>query len=87
MIEQARKEKADRIILNFEDVLKERMSFSIGYPSNLDSDLGSRNVLFNIVMNNVGDPFIDGTWGLHSRPFEVFSNVFFLTKRSLGGRS
>ena len=42
-----------------------------GYPFNLDFDYGILNQLQLFSMNNLGDPFIESNYGVHSRDFEV----------------
>lgn len=42
-----------------------------GYPYNLDFDYGDLAQLQHFSINNLGDPFIESNYGVHSRPFEV----------------
>ena len=42
-----------------------------GYPYNLDFDYGALAQLQRFSINNLGDPFIESNYGVHSRPFEV----------------
>jgi hypothetical protein len=42
-----------------------------GYPCNLDFDYGALAQLQHFSINNLGDPFIEGNYGVHSRLFEV----------------
>lgn len=42
-----------------------------GYPYNLDFDYGALGQLQHFSINNLGDPFIESNYGVHSRQFEV----------------
>lgn len=41
------------------------------YPYNLDFDYGPLEGLQKFCINNLGDPFIESNYGVHSREFEV----------------
>ncbi len=41
------------------------------YPYNLDFDYGALDGLNQFSINNLGDPFIESNYGVHSREFEV----------------
>jgi histidine decarboxylase len=43
----------------------------VGYPYNLDFDYGALAQLQHFSINNLGDPFIESNYGVHSRQFEV----------------
>jgi hypothetical protein len=43
----------------------------MGYPYNLDFDYGPLEGLQRFMINNLGDPFIESNYGVHSREFEV----------------
>lgn len=45
--------------------------FLTGYPYNLDFDYGALAQLQHFSINNLGDPFIESNYGVHSREFEV----------------
>jgi len=45
--------------------------FLEGYPYNLDFDYGALGQLQHFSINNLGDPFIESNYGVHSRQFEV----------------
>lgn len=45
--------------------------FGSGYPYNLDFDYGALGQLQHFSINNLGDPFIESNYGVHSRQFEV----------------
>jgi hypothetical protein len=42
-----------------------------GYPYNLDFDFSVLAQFQNFSINNLGDPFIESNYGVHSRQFEV----------------
>jgi hypothetical protein len=44
---------------------------SCRYPYNLDFDFGALEGLNKFSINNLGDPFIESNYGVHSREFEV----------------
>ena len=41
------------------------------YPYNLDFDYGPLEGLQKFCINNLGDPFIESNYGVHSREFEI----------------
>lgn len=43
----------------------------MGYPYNLDFDFEALQGMNNYCINNLGDPFIESNYGVHSRRFEV----------------
>jgi histidine decarboxylase len=51
--------------------LSERTEHHLGYPYNLDFDFGALEGLNAFSINNLGDPFIESNYGVHSREFEV----------------
>ena len=54
-----------------------------GYPYNLDFDYGALEKLVKFSINNLGDPFIESNYGVHSREFEV-SHGWFCPNAVLG---
>lgn len=46
-------------------------SLSCRYPYNLDFDFSALEGLQRYSINNLGDPFIESNYGVHSREFEV----------------
>jgi len=61
-----------------------------GYPYNLDFDYGALAQLQHFSINNLGDPFIESNYGIHSRQFEVgvldwFSRLWELEKHEYWG--
>ena len=49
---------------------------SCRYPYNLDFDYGALEGLQKFSINNLGDPFIESNYGVHSREFEVPASVW-----------
>jgi len=62
---------AKKVIDKFEETLAERSATHMGYPYNLDFDFEALQGLNYYCINNLGDPFIESNYGVHSRPFEV----------------
>lgn len=56
---------------------------SFRYPYNLDFDYGALEGLTQYSINNLGDPFIESNYGVHSREFEVSCAVELLTNIKL----
>ncbi|KAL0793665.1 hypothetical protein Bca101_065042 [Brassica carinata] len=59
------------ILARYRKTLVERTKYHLGYPYNLDFDYGALGQLQHFSINNLGDPFIESNYGVHSRPFEV----------------
>ncbi|CAH8254625.1 unnamed protein product [Arabidopsis lyrata] len=59
------------VLARYRKTLVERTKFHLGYPYNLDFDYGALGQLQHFSINNLGDPFIESNYGVHSRPFEV----------------
>lgn len=70
--EQERKEKINRVIEEFEQKLAKRTEHHMGYPYNLEFEFDALARLNNYSINNLGDPFIESNYGVHSREFEVY---------------
>ena len=69
--DKLRMEAVDSLIREYGEVLKERTSHHLGYPYNLDFDFGPLEGLLKYSINNLGDPFIESNYGVHSRQFEI----------------
>ena len=61
------------VLQSYHDKLTERTANHMGYPYNLDFDYGALAGLERFSINNLGDPFIESNYGVHSREFEVRS--------------
>jgi histidine decarboxylase len=64
------KKEIDRLN-SFKDFLKTEKETFIGYPVNSAFDYSQLFDFLSIPLNNVGDPFCSGYYGLDSREFEV----------------
>lgn len=70
--------------------LVERTKHHLGYPYNLDFDYGALSQLQHFSINNLGDPFIESNYGVHSRQFELgvldwFARLWELEKNEYWG--
>ncbi|OAY23587.1 serine decarboxylase [Manihot esculenta] len=59
------------VLARYRKTLIERTRHHLGYPYNLDFDYGALAQLQHFSINNLGDPFIESNYGVHSRQFEV----------------
>ncbi|KAK3030360.1 hypothetical protein RJ639_038316 [Escallonia herrerae] len=59
------------VLARYRKTLVERTKHHLGYPYNLDFDFGALAQLQHFSINNLGDPFIESNYGVHSRQFEV----------------
>ncbi|KAJ6352604.1 hypothetical protein OIU76_001774 [Salix suchowensis] len=59
------------VLARYRENLMERTKYHLGYPFNLDFDYGGLGQLQHFSINNLGDPFIESNYGVHSRQFEV----------------
>ena len=59
------------VLQSYREKLTERTANHMGYPYNLDFDYGALAGLERFSINNLGDPFIESNYGVHSREFEV----------------
>uniref|UniRef100_A0A6N2LQJ0 Serine decarboxylase n=1 Tax=Salix viminalis TaxID=40686 RepID=A0A6N2LQJ0_SALVM len=59
------------VLARYRESLMERTKYHLGYPFNLDFDYGALGQLQHFSINNLGDPFIESNYGVHSRQFEV----------------
>ncbi|KAK6156163.1 hypothetical protein DH2020_010411 [Rehmannia glutinosa] len=61
-----------KILTDFEDHLTEKAGHCLGYHVNLDlNHLMDLSPLLRFHINNVGDPFKDSSFSMHSKKFEV----------------
>jgi glutamate/tyrosine decarboxylase-like PLP-dependent enzyme len=70
--------------------LETRTNFHLGYPYNLDFDVEALGKLQNYSINNLGDPWVQSNYGVHSREFEVavlewFAKLWGLPREELWG--
>eukprot|EP00246_Nothoceros_aenigmaticus_P016781 TRINITY_DN7833_c0_g1_i1.p1 TRINITY_DN7833_c0_g1~~TRINITY_DN7833_c0_g1_i1.p1 ORF type:complete len:522 (-),score=94.38 TRINITY_DN7833_c0_g1_i1:766-2331(-) len=59
------------VLARYRRTLVDRTKYHLGYPYNLDFDYGALSQLQHFSINNLGDPFIESNYGVHSREFEV----------------
>ncbi|GLT32154.1 hypothetical protein SLA2020_068400 [Shorea laevis] len=59
------------VLAHYQNTLINRTKHHLGYPYNLDFDYGALTQLQRFSINNLGDPFIESNYGVHSRQFEV----------------
>ncbi|KAI3436035.1 hypothetical protein D9Q98_002092 [Chlorella vulgaris] len=59
------------VIEDYKEKLQLRTDHHMGYPYNLDFDYGPLEGLQKYCINNLGDPFIESNYGVHSREFEI----------------
>lgn len=62
--------KATQIINEFQQRMAEYTEFHAGYPYNLAYDYTHLLPFLQYTLNNLGDPFVDGNYGIHTREFE-----------------
>jgi histidine decarboxylase len=65
------------ILDEFKQHLKERAKHHIGLPYNLDFDHQPLGEFLQFSINNLGDPFVQSNYGVHSRAFEVQVLAYF----------
>lgn len=68
---QELKSRVTSVIEEYKRKLEERTRTHMGYPYNLDFDYGPLECLQKFMINNLGDPFIESNYGVHSREFEI----------------
>ncbi|XP_078172160.1 serine decarboxylase 1-like [Carex rostrata] len=78
------------VLARYRRSLVERTKHHLGYPYNLDFDYGALAQLQHFSINNLGDPFIESNYGVHSRQFEVgvldwFARLWELEKHEYWG--
>ncbi|OWM90762.1 hypothetical protein CDL15_Pgr020725 [Punica granatum] len=78
------------VLARYRKTLMERTKYHLGYPYNLDFDYGALGQLQHFSINNLGDPFIESNYGVHSRQFEVgvldwFARLWELEKNEYWG--
>ncbi|GAX82153.1 hypothetical protein CEUSTIGMA_g9581.t1 [Chlamydomonas eustigma] len=71
MSSEARESAMNKILEEYTHKLEDRTQHHLGYPYNLDFDYGALEKLVHFSINNLGDPFIESNYGVHSREFEV----------------
>jgi len=67
---------AERIRL-FLDEIGQQNAYTLGYPMAKDFDYAFLAHFLDLPLNNLGDPYIDGGYGLHTKAFEREVITFF----------
>ena len=65
------------ILDTFEEYIKDRTKYHLGYPYNLEFEYKDLSRFFKYSINNLGDPFNASNYGVHSRKFELEILKFF----------
>ncbi|KAL2944563.1 Serine decarboxylase [Bienertia sinuspersici] len=65
------KEYMAAVLQRYTQRWSERTNHNLGYQLNLEYDYDSLGELLKYSLNNCGDPFIEGNYGIHSRDFEI----------------
>ena len=65
------------ILDTFEEYIKDRTKYHLGYPYNLEFEYEDLSRFFKYSINNLGDPFNASNYGVHSRKFELEILKFF----------
>ncbi|WOL11198.1 hypothetical protein Cni_G19960 [Canna indica] len=78
------------VLAKYRKTLVERTNHHLGYPYNMDFDYEALSQLQYFCINNLGDPFIESNYGVHSRQFEVgvldwFARLWELEKHEYWG--
>lgn len=71
------KKSKNEIFNEFEEYIKEKTKYHLGYPYNLEFEYEELSRFFKYSINNLGDPFNASNYGVHSRKFELEILDFF----------
>jgi len=81
----------DEIMEDYKSHLKERTEHHFGMPYNLNlpTHADALGPFLEFSVNNLGDPFVESNYGVHSRPFEVqvlqyFANLWKIQQEYWG---
>ncbi|XP_047320904.1 serine decarboxylase-like [Impatiens glandulifera] len=78
------------ILARYRKTMVQRSHHHLGFPVNQDLDYGALTQLQDFCINNLGDPFIESNYGVHSREFEIgvldwFANLWEIEKSDYWG--
>ena len=84
------KEKIITLLREYEERLRDRTRLHLGYPYNLDFDFSNLQDLHKFSINNLGDPWVESNYGVHSREFEIgildwFAKLWDIPKDEMWG--
>eukprot|EP00891_Asterochloris_glomerata_P008193 jgi/Astpho2/8193/fgenesh1_pm.00120_%23_42_t len=88
--EEAHASRVNKILLDYQKKLQERTEHHMGYPYNLNFSYEALEGLQKFSINNLGDPFIESNYGVHSREFEIgvlqwFAKLWEIDKQDYWG--
>jgi len=88
--DEALNEHVTKVIAEYADHLAERTAHHLGYPYNLDFNFKELEKVQSFSVNNLGDPFVESNYGVHSRKFEIgvlewFAGVWEIPKSEMWG--
>ena len=63
--------RVTKVISEYAEHLAERTQHHLGYPYNLDFNFTELEQVQRFSVNNLGDPFVESNYGVHSRKFEI----------------
>ena len=90
-IEETQVKDISEILNKYDTHIKTRTNCHLGYPYNLSNQFPMQLLSFiQYSINNLGDPFIESNYGIHSRPFEIavlnwFANLWQIPKDEYWG--
>ena len=89
-ISNTTKEDVEKILSEYRQNLMQKTQHHMGYPYNLSYNCKELQDLVEYSINNLGDPFIESNYGVHSRIFEIsvldwFANLWEINKEDYWG--
>ncbi|KAJ9470183.1 Serine decarboxylase 1 [Diplonema papillatum] len=66
-----------KVLTDYREYLEDRSKYHFGYPYNLHYDHEEIFDVMKYSINNLGDPFVESNYGVHSRRFELDVLAFF----------
>eukprot|EP00998_Keelungia_sp_KM082_P006293 NODE_254_length_2201_cov_129.512054_g248_i0.p1 GENE.NODE_254_length_2201_cov_129.512054_g248_i0~~NODE_254_length_2201_cov_129.512054_g248_i0.p1 ORF type:complete len:472 (+),score=120.37 NODE_254_length_2201_cov_129.512054_g248_i0:61-1476(+) len=76
-VEEEAANKVSQELEEYKRLLEHKTKFHFGYPYNLHYDHEEIYDLMRYSINNLGDPFVESNYGVHSRKFELAVLAFF----------
>lgn len=77
MRDLARPDSALDRLDRFRTLIEQRTAHHAGYPYNLDYDYTPLLPFLRYTLNNLGDPYVNGNYGIHTREFERETLAWF----------